>query len=412
MSLLNMSRTLRVAKENDQFATSDVPVETVAPEAVDQVLADDVSGDVAAAAATADASIGEAAMLEETAYEADAQADAAETLTEAAEGPEGGVDEAGVKMAVAALERCRRHYNTGNGFKISRESLATKEGKRDVTMRLAREADNNSKTLWARVVEGAESLWKWIKEFVGGLFDKRKRLMSKAAALDTKVDGLKKDGAKAAPDAKITISGVAHSIGGSIEKDPAKLCAETASVVENMSFISTLANGSFGVDTKNAQVTDPKDEVIDMNPKKVGSMTLTMKFANFRADVTKETADAPAEVEVAPLDLDAIKGVTAAAKKAIASLQAAEKELKAAEKQVGGALGKLKALASGKETEVVNVNGADTKNVIKQDRGAILSRLRAVSTISSSISSVTLSAVDAALTTAAKSAAAYKTASK
>ena len=211
-----------LARESD--AATELGVEPVAPEQVEEVLADPISADIQTevVAEATDAEVGTAEM-ETAAATADELGDTAETLEAAtADGGEG-VDEAAAQMAVAALERCQRAYGIARKVSFAKESFATKTGRKELTLQLAREADGASKTLWARVVETAQNLWAWLKNFVAGLFDKRKRLATRAEALATKADEVIKSGAKPAADAKIGFSGPASVVGGQQVADPLRL---------------------------------------------------------------------------------------------------------------------------------------------------------------------------------------------
>jgi hypothetical protein len=61
-----------------------------------------------------------------------------------------------------------------------------------------------------------------------------------------------------------------------------------------------------------------------------------------------------------------------------------------------------------KETSTENKGGTDTKVTHQAERGAILSKLRATSSLTGTIASVSLTVIDASLTVAAKSLAAHK----
>lgn len=415
MSNLRFSLRHTLARESDT-SIDGIAVDPVELDQVDSVLAEPISADIASdVVAEADRMGEESGALLDAAADADEMADLSETLVESTEDGGDGVDEAGVKMAVAALERCRRAYAVTSGMTIARESLSTRSGRREVTLTLAREADANQKGLWERVVQGAKDLWEWIKNFVAGLFDKRKRLLTKAEALRVKAEALKKANATVKADAKIEIAGNAAMAAGKVQTDPVALLAATGAMVEQLDWVADLASGSFGLDATNSQVSEKEKkaaETTDMNPGKLGNVVFTIKFDANRAEITKTPGDAPSAVSIAPLGLDAVIAATAAAKKSINQLQEAEKALKKAEQQVGGTFGKLKALATGKDATVSNVNGNDTKSEVAAGRAAVLSRLRAVSTISGTVAGTVLSAIDSALTTGQKSLAAYEVAAK
>ena len=391
-----------LARESD--AATELGVEPVAPEQVEEVLADPISADIQTevVAEATDAEVGTAEM-ETAAATADELGDTAETLEAAtADGGEG-VDEAAAQMAVAALERCQRAYGIARKVSFAKESFATKTGRKELTLRLAREADGASKTLWARVVETAQNLWAWLKNFVAGLFDKRKRLATRAEALATKADEVIKSGAKPAADAKIGFSGPASVVGGQQVADPLKALDAVPSLVAGLEHAKTL------VEATAKDASGVSDSTIDINPQGVGNVALTLKFEGGRVTFNKEAGKATVEAkEISPLTADQVKQASAKAKAALVALGKGEAEVKAAEKAVGGLIGKLKALATGKETSTENKGGTDTKVAHQAERSAILSKLRATSSLTGTIASVSLTVIDASLTVAAKSLAAHK----
>lgn len=392
-----------LARESDA-AAAELGVEPVAPEQVEEVLTDPISTDIQTevVADAADAEVGVADM-EVAADTADELGDTAEVLeASTADGGEG-VDEAAAQMAVAALERCQRAYGIARKVTIAKESFTTKNGRKELTLQLAREADNAAKTLWARVVETAQNLWTWLKNFVAGLFDKRKRLATRAEALVTKADEVAKSGAKVAADAKISFSGPASVVGGQQVADPLKALDAVPSLVAGLEHAKTL------VEATAKDASGVSDSTIDINPEGVGNVALTLKFEGGRVTFSKEAGKASVEAkEIAPLSTEQVKAAAGKAKAALVALGKGEAEVKAAEKAVGGLIGKLKALATGKETSVEVKNGVDTKVAHQAERGAILSKLRATSSLTGTIASVSLTVIDASLTVAAKSLAAHK----
>ncbi|MGZ7242471.1 hypothetical protein ACXWPN_10185, partial [Streptococcus pyogenes] len=74
---------------------------------------------------------------------ADELAETAEILEATTEDGGQGVDEAGAAMAVAALERCQRLYGIQRTVNVARESFTTRSGRREMTLKLAREAESN-----------------------------------------------------------------------------------------------------------------------------------------------------------------------------------------------------------------------------------------------------------------------------
>lgn len=391
-----------LARENDASAelNTELGIEPVAPEAVEEVLADPISTDIQTEV-VADATDAETGMadLEAAASTADELAANAETLEAAtADGGEG-VDEAAAQMAVAALERCQRAYGIARKVSFAKESFTTKTGRKELTLQLARESDANSKTLWARVVETAENLWNWLKTFVAGLFDKRKRLATRAEALATKAAELQKAGAKPAGDAKISYGGAASVVKGSQAADPAAPLDGVVSLVAGLEYAKELTQST--VAASGSALAFEGAEGKNVNPDGVGNVKLSLQNdgESGRIVFKKEAGEAKLDKqEIAPLSTADVVALATKAKAALAALGKGEAEVKAAEKAVGGLIGKLKALATGKEA------GKEAQT----ERGAILSKLRATSSLTSTIASVSLTVIDASLTAASKSLAAHK----
>lgn len=389
-----------LARESDT-AAAELGVEPVAVEQVDEVLADPISADIQTevVADAADTDVGMAEM--ETA------ADAATELSETAEVLEAstvdggeGTDEVGAQMAVAALERCERAYGISRRTSFSRESLSTKDGRKEFTLKLAREAEEASKTLWARVVEAAQNLWTWLKNFIAGLFDKRKRLATRAEALATKAAELQKSGAKPAADAKIAYNGPATTYKGAQATDPAAPLDGVVTLAGALEYAAEMTKSTVGA--TGSALSFEGAEGKNVNPDGVGNVVLTLANdgQTGRISFTKASGDVKLadKNEIAPLSTAEVTALVAKAKGALVALGNGEKQVKEAEKAVGGLIAKLKSLATGKEA------GKETQT----ERGAILSKLRATSSLSGAVASVSLTVVDASLTAAAKSLAAHK----
>lgn len=388
-----------LARESD-VAQQELGIEPVAPEAVEEVLTDpigsDIQTDVVADAADAEVGVAEMDAAADTATEL---GDVAETLeASTADGGEG-VDEAASQLAVAALERCSRAYGIKRRVTFSKESFATKAARKELTLQLAREADDASKSLWARVVETAQNLWTWLKNFVAGLFDKRKRLATKAEALITKAKSLQSAGAKPAGDAKISYGGPASVYKGSQSADPAAPLDGVITLAGALEYAKEMTQSTVGA-TGSALAFEGADGK-NVNPDGVGNvkMTLGNSGETGRIAFTKASAEVKTDAqEIAPLSTAAVIALAEKAKAALVALGKGEAEVKAAEKAVGGLLAKLKSLATGKEA------GKDAKT----DRGAILSKLRATSSLTGTVASVSLTVIDGSLTAASKSLAAHK----
>lgn len=391
-----------LARENDASAEANLElgVEPIADDQVDEVLADPISTDIQTevVADAADADVGLAEM-DTAAATADELAGTAETLeASTADGGEG-VDEAGAQMAVAALERCQRAYGIARKVTFAKESFSTKTGRKELTLQLAREADTASKTLWARVVETAESLWAWLKNFVAGLFDKRKRLATRAEALATKAAAVQKAGAKPAADAKITYGGAASVVKGAQAADPAAPLDGVITLVGSLEYAKEMTQST--VAASGSALSFEGADGKNVNPDGVGNVKMSLQNDGESGRITFNKASGDAKLdkqEIAPLSTSDVTALVAKAKAALVALGKGEAEVKAAEKAVGGLIGKLKSLATGKEA------GKEAQT----ERGAILSKLRATSSLTGSIASVALTVIDASLTAAAKSLAAHK----
>lgn len=383
-----------MAREND-MAGSDY----VGPGQVDEVLADPISADiqseVVADAASADVGTAEMDIAAST---ADELSDTAATLEATTENGGEGVDEAAAQLAVASLERCQRYYGIQRSVTFSKESFSTKRGRRELTLQLAREAEEASKSLWARVVETAEKLWQWLKNFVAGLFDKRKRLATRAEALITKAGELEKAGAKPADDAKIDYSGPATVLDGKQTDKPVQPILALSSVIESLGLAKTLIESSTA-QASAATPFGPGNKGIEINKKGVGNVFMFLQNEGERVSFVKEQGKATVEKqEIAPLTFVEVKEVATAAKTTLTNLSKAEQEVKAAEKAVGGLIGKLKSLVTGKE------HGHDEKT----DRGVILSKLNATSSLVGNSVALALTVIDSSLTAGARSLATYK----
>ena len=386
-----------LARESD--GATELGVEPVAPEQVEEVLADPISADIQTevVADATDAEVGTAEM-ETAAATADELSNTAEILeASTADGGEG-VDEAAAQMAVAALERCQRAYGIARKVTFAKESFTTKTGRKELTLQLAREAESAAKTLWARVVETAQNLWNWIKTFIGGLVDKRKRLATRASALIAKADALEKAGAKPTEGSKVSFGGSGSITKGKQTSDTGELVGNTqALIVGGFQAVKDLA-----VSTTKDVSTVP-DSTIDINETGVGNVKMSLVFEGGRVSFNKESAGVKAEpMELAPLSLDEVRRTATHAQTTLSMLVKREADLAAAEKAIGGLIGKLKALATGKETST------DTKVTHQAERTAILSKMRAISSLSGSVASVALTVIDSSLTVAAKSLAAHK----
>lgn len=390
-SFTKQLRTGTGAFARENLDNADLPV--VPAEQVDAVLAepvvDEVVTEVAAPAeqivdgvdAVADVEA-DATTLEQTATILEdavtAEADAA---------PVEDVEPAAVEIANITVESISNKYGIGRTHRVSRESFADGAARVATYRAVAREADDASKTLRERAVEGLRRLIEWIKNFVKALFSKRERLQQRIAALQTKAASIK---GEVEAGAKIKRAGQGAVVGDAVSTDPLEGLKALVAFVNGLDVVAKMAK------TGVAETGDVAET--DLNPKQLGGLTLKISAAAGKYSLTREVGGNTEAKEIAPLTPAQIKEALAAANLGLRALKANEAGLEYVIKDMEGALGKIKSLATGKDA------GSD----VKSDRAVIMARYQAISKAAASISSTALSVLVAGLGDVEHSLAAYK----
>lgn len=313
------------------------------------------------------------------------------------EGP--GADAAGAEMASLTLERIASKYNLKRVTAFSKEGIATADGRRQMTLSLAKEAEDSANTLRGRVTEGFRKIIQWISDLIKSIFDKRTKLAKRAAALQTRVGeikGVQDKAAKIKVNSALAFKGSVIASGDKVAEVVEALSkfigglgevkTITEDTVKSMSGQSTTSNSQGSGDT-------------DFNPDKLGGYTMTLALDNGKYVVNKESVGEGMEgKEISPLDDNDCKRTIKASRDALEALAKGEADLKAAVAAMNNGVGKLKSLVTGKDGEG------------KADRGLIFARYSAVSKLSGNISGTSLSVVAAAMGAVEKSLATFKVA--
>lgn len=336
------------------------------------------------AAATADAAAAAAAPGE--GGDDAAAAAGADTTGDAVGAPED-VEPAAAEIADLAIESIARKYSLARPARLSAESFSSAAARIATYRALSKEAFEGAKELRARAAEGLKKLIEWFKGLLAQIFDKRVRLEKRIGALNATVDGIK---GSAKADAKIKVGGFGAVMGDAVAADPLPALKEIVNFANELGALGKIAAKGLGDAGDIAEV--------DVNPKKLGGVTLKYSAAGGKFAVTKEQAGKTEPVEVAPLGQAAMKAVLREAHKALKSLTSAEENFKAIVKGMDSAYAQAKSAASA-------ADGA--KNVVKAG-GNALAGYQALSKVAASVTSISLAVIANAVSVVEKSAKAYE----
>ncbi len=363
--------------------------ETEVPAAVDQLdegmeAVADTEGDANTLENTAQ--ILEDAVSADPVVDPDA-ADAGATDPVVGEAPTD-VEPAAAEIADLAIESISRKYALTRPSRLAVESFATPAARIATYRALSKEAFEGAKELRARAAKGLKKLIEWFKGLIAQLTDKRVRLGKRIGALNTAVDGLKGD-VKA--DAKIKVGGFGAVLGDAVSADPLPALKELTNFVNELGALGKIAAKGMADVGEIAEV--------DVNPKKLGGVTLKYSAAGGKFAVTKEQAGTTEPVEVAPLGQAAMKAVLRKAYNALKSLTFAEENFKTLIKGMDSAYAQAKSATSGKEDDPAYYKGRAKFDAVQD--------YQALSKVAASVTSISLAVIANAVSVVEKSVKAY-----
>lgn len=356
-------------------------------EQVEAVLAEPVAAEIEqeVVAPASDIADGADALIE-----ADGEADTLEAtaaiLEETTADNGAGVEAPGAAMAAMTLERIANKYSLARTSTFSLESMGTASGRKRTTLSLAKEAEDNAKTLRERVVAGFQAVIKWLTDLIKNIFDKRTKLANRCGAIQTQIGALK---GKQASDAKIKVGGNAAMLGGKVSDSPLAVLEALPELIAKLADVRALTEG--GVGTEKVTV-----ESEDYNPKQLGGFTLGVSMKDGKLVVSKENTGESASKEIKALDVNDCKAIVATSRKSLDALAKGEADLKTAVAEMNKGVGKLRTLVTG------------TDGGGKADRGMIMARYSGISKLSGTIAGTSLSVIAGALGAAEKSLATFK----
>ncbi len=328
----------------------------------------------------------DAVAAEPAVVNADPAADPAAVAADPAAEPElvpvEDVEPAAAEIADVAIEAFSKKYGMGRPAKLSTESFQTAAARIATYKSLSTEAFEKAGELRARAAEGIKKLIEWFKNFIKSIFDKRTRLENRIAALNTQVAGLK---GEAKADAKIKVGGFGAVVGEAVAADPTDALKALVNLVNELGGLGKLVAKGAG------EIADTAET--DVNPKKLGGVTLKYSVAGNKVAVTKEQGGSSEAVEVAPLNQATMKNVLREAHKALKSLTAAEANFKALVDGMDNSYKQAKAAQADAE-------GAKAKMAAAQ---AALQNYQALSKVAGTVSSISLAVIATAIGTVEKS---------
>lgn len=355
-------------------------------EEVDAVMAEPVAAEIEqeVVAPAADIADGTDAMLEAEG-DADTLDNTAAILEKTTDKKGPGADVAGAEMASLTLERIATKYSLKRATAFSKESIGTATGRRQMSLAMAKEAEDGAATLRTRVVEGFKKIIEWITDLIQSVFNKRASLAKRTAAMQTR---LKEYDSIVFRGAKIKFGGAGAMFKGSVATDPIKVVEALPAFIGGFEQVKKITEGTI------ADKIAAEPEARDYNPDQLGGYTMRAEMINGKFGVSKETTGSTDSVEIDALDRNEATRLIKAAREALEALAKGETELKAAVAAMNKGVGKLKTVVTGKE-------GGESADRIK-----IMARYSAVSKISGAIAGTTLSVVATALGAVEKSMAA------
>lgn len=333
---------------------------------VDSAEAEAVSLDTTAAALTASLDPVAPAAIDPAAAVAPVEGEAAAAVAPAADPiPGQGVDPVAAELVsdqiAAAVERFQLAV-TSAGF--ARESFNTSAGRRDVTRRLAKEAEEAAASLRQRATEAIKKALEWLKDMLKTAFDQAYRIQKRAKALATAAGS-----SKAAGGQELKINGA--FLNG---KDAAETARDLGSLHKGLGALAS------AVTTGAAATT----ESIDLNPQGVGGVALRVEFSD-KASFVKEAGNGEGG-KITSFDAATAKNIANMVAAAAASLTAAKGDFDAITKNSLSLIGAIKTEGSAGE----RAKAVSTVTAVTRAAGAVVS-------LGLSTGSRLLDAVDASL---------------